>query len=71
MSDSQITDLKTYCIFKFQSGGSVNLTVNPGNTGNLTSISDTRLQAGAASTSTTSFPSEGITAEPSTVTPMS
>ena len=68
MSDSQITDLKTYCIFKFQSGGSVNLTVNPGNTGNLTSISDTRLQAGAASTSTTSFPSEGITAEPSTVT---
>ena len=68
MSDSQITDLKTYSIFKFQSGGSVNLTVNSGNTGNLGSISDTRLQAGAQSTSVSSAPNEATTAEPSTVT---
>jgi len=36
--------------------------------GSLGTISDTRLQAGAASTSTTAFPSEATTAEPSTVT---
>ena len=31
-------------------------------------MTDTRLQAGAASTSATSFPSEATTAEPSVVT---
>jgi hypothetical protein len=36
--------------------------------GNLTSINDTRLQAGAVSTSSTAFPDEATTAEPSTVT---
>jgi len=36
--------------------------------GSLGTISDTRLQAGAASTSTTAFPSEATTAEPTTVT---
>jgi len=41
--------------------------VQPGN-GNIGSISDTRLQAGAASTSSSSFPSEATTAEPSVVT---
>ena len=36
--------------------------------GNLGTLNDTRLQAGAQSTSVSSFPSEATTAEPSTVT---
>ena len=68
MSDSQIDDLKTFCIFKYQTSGAVTLSVDSSNTGNIGSISDTRLQAGAASTSTTAFPNEATTAEPSTVT---
>ncbi len=39
-----------------------------GSGGSLDAMSDTRLQAGAASTSTTAFPSEATTAEPSVVT---
>ena len=67
MSDAMIDDIKTFCIFKFQTSGAVNLTVNSGNTGNLSSITDTRLQAGAQSTSASAFPSEATTAEPSVV----
>jgi hypothetical protein len=39
-----------------------------GSGGNIGSITDTRKQAGAQSTSTTAFPSEATTAEPTTVT---
>jgi len=67
MTDAMIDDIKTFCIFKYQTSGAVNLSVNSGNTGNLSNITDTRLQAGAASTSTTAFPSEATTAEPSVV----
>ena len=68
MSDAMIDDIKTFCIFKYQTSGAVNLSVDSSNTGNLSNITDTRLQAGAASTSATAFPSEATTAEPSTVT---
>ena len=67
MSDAMIDDIKTFCIFKYQTSGAVNLSVDSSNTGNLSNITDTRLQAGAASTSTTAFPSEATTAEPSIV----
>ena len=68
MSDSQITDLKSFCLFKYGTAGSVTLGVDSGNTGNLSAISDTRLQAGSQSTSATAFPNEATTAEPSVVT---
>ena len=67
MSATQIQQIKDFCTLKFYSGNPVELQVDVGN-GNIGSISDTRLQAGAASTSTTAFPSEATTAEPSVVT---
>ena len=67
MSATQIQQIKDFCTLKFYSGNPVELQVDVGN-GNIGSISDTRLQAGAASTSITAFPSEATTAEPSVVT---
>ena len=67
MSATQIQQIKDFCTLKFYSGNPVELQVDVGN-GNIGSISDTRFQAGAASTSTTAFPSEATTAEPSVVT---
>ena len=67
MSATQIQQIKDFCTLKFYSGNPVELQVDVGN-GNIGSISDTRLQAGAASTSATAFPSEATTAEPSVVT---
>ena len=67
MSATQIQQIKDFCTLKFYSGNPVELQVDVGNC-NIGSISDTRLQAGAASTSTTAFPSEATTAEPSVVT---
>ena len=67
MSATQIQQIKDFCTLKFYSGNPVELQVDVGN-GTIGSISDTRLQAGAASTSSSSFPSEATTAEPSVVT---
>ena len=67
MSDAQITQLKQFCGLKYWTGSNVELSVQAG-IGNIGTISDTRLQAGAASTSSSSFPSESTTAEPSVVT---
>src|SRR5210317_2652559 len=67
MSSAQITELKDLFRYKFFTSNPIALSV-VGSGGNIGSISDTRLQAGAASTSTTAFPSEATTAEPSTVT---
>ena len=67
MSSSQISQIKDFITFRFFSLNPVDLQVDSGN-GNIGSISDTRLQAGAASSSATSFPSESSTAEPSVVT---
>ena len=67
MDATQIQQIKDFCTLKFFSGNPVELQVDVGN-GTIGSISDTRLQAGAASTSSSSFPSEATTAEPSVVT---
>ena len=67
MSTSQIQQIKDFCTLKFFTGNPVELQVDSGN-GNIGSISDTRLQAGASSTSATAFPNEATTAEPSVVT---
>ena len=67
MDATQIQQIKDFCTLKFFSGNPVELQVDVGN-GTIGSISDTRLQAGAASTSATAFPSEATTAEPSVVT---
>ena len=64
MSATQIQQIKDFCTLKYFTGNPVELQVDVGN-GTIGSISDTRLQAGAASTSATAFPSEATTAEPS------
>lgn len=67
MDSSMIDELKTLAIYRYSQNPSVTLSVT-GSSGNLTLITDTRLQAGATSTSTTAFPSEATTAEPNIVT---
>lgn len=67
MTSGMIDEFKALAIYEYSLNPSRTLTV-VGSGGNLTSINDTRLQAGDASTSTTSFPTEATTAEPSTVT---
>jgi hypothetical protein len=67
MSSGMIDELKSLAIYQYSLNPSVALSV-AGSGGNLTSINDTRLQAGASSTSVTAFPNEATTAEPSTVT---
>ena len=67
MSATQIQQIKDFCTLKYFTGNPVELQVDVGN-GTIGSISDTRLQAGAASTSATAFPSEATTAAPSVVT---
>ena len=67
MSATQIQQIKDFCTLKYFTGNPVELQVDVGN-GTIGPISDTRLQAGAASTSATAFPSEATTAEPSVVT---
>ena len=67
MDATQIQQIKDFCTLKYFTGNPVELQVDVGN-GTIGSISDTRLQAGAASTSSSSFPSEATTAEPSVVT---
>ena len=72
---SQLQEAKTSDLNNLYSLGAYYYSLSPSRTltvagsgGNLTSIDDTRLQAGAASTGSGSFPSEATTAEPSTVT---
>ena len=67
MSSSQITNLKNYFRYQFFLSNPVDLQYVASG-GNIGTIDDTRLQAGAHSTSASAFPSEGTTAEPSTVT---
>jgi hypothetical protein len=66
MTDEQIAQVKARMFWSYVSNPSVSLTVlNSG--GNLGTITDTRLQAGAVSTSASSTPTEAETAEPSIV----
>ena len=67
MTSTQVDEIVDQVVYQYSLNPGVTLSV-VGSGGNLSAISDTRLQAGAASTSATSFPSEATTAEPSTVT---
>ena len=67
MSSAQITQLVNRCVYAYGSNPSALLTV-VSSSGSLAAINDTRLQAGAAQTRADRFPTEGETAEPSTVT---
>ena len=67
MSTAQIDAVKDRCRYLYGASPSVTLSRVASN-GGLGNLSDTRKQAGAMSTSVSSFPSEATTAEPSTVT---
>ena len=67
MTSTEVNGIIDQIVYQYSLNPSVTLSV-VGSGGNLSAITDTRLQAGAASTSTTSFPTEATTAEPSTVT---
>ena len=67
MTTTQVGQIVDQIIYQYSLNPSVSLSV-VGSSGSLAALSDTRLQAGAASTSTTSTPSEATTAEPSVVT---
>jgi len=67
MSSVMINSIGALSIYRYSLNPSVILSVVTSG-GNLTAITDTRLQAGAASTSVSAFPTEATTAEPGTVT---
>jgi len=67
MTTAMVLEIVQAAVYQYSLNPGVALTVSAGG-GNIGSISDTIKQAGAQSTSTTAFPSEGTTAEPSTVT---
>ena len=67
MSTAMVDQIVDQIVYQYSLNPSVSLSVVSSG-GSLDAISDTRLQAGAASTSTTAFPSEATTAEPSIVT---
>ena len=67
MSTAMVGQIVDQIVYQYSLNPSVALSV-VGSSGSLASMNDTRLQAGAASTSATAFPSEATTAEPSVVT---
>ena len=67
MSSAMVDQIVDQTVYQYSLNPSVSLSV-VSSSGSLDAISDTRLQAGAASTSASAFPSEATTAEPSTVT---
>ena len=67
MSTAQIDAVKDRCRYLYGADPSVTLS-RVASDGGLGNLSDTRKQAGAMSTSIASFPTEAVTAEPSTVT---
>ena len=67
MKTSDLSNILSLAVYYYGLNPSRTLSVS-GSGGNLSSISDTRLQAGAASTGSGSYPREATTAEPSTVT---
>ena len=68
MSSDEVTAWVNHICYLYGGNPSVTLTVDTGSAQNLQAMSDTRLKAGAASTSTSAFVAEGTTAEPATVT---
>ena len=67
MTSGEVDAWEQYMCYLYGASPSVTLAVQSSG-GDLGTINDTRLQAGAQSTSATATPSEGTTAEPSTVT---
>src|SRR5210317_2419975 len=67
MTTAMVDEIVDQIVYQYSQSPSVTLSVVSSG-GSLDSMNDTRLQAGAASTSATAFPSEATTAEPSTVT---
>tara|TARA_X000001036_G_scaffold114268_1_gene107314 strand:- start:222 stop:1154 length:933 start_codon:yes stop_codon:yes gene_type:complete len=67
MTTTMVADVVKQAVYQYSTDPSVVLSV-VGSGGSLNSLSDTRLQAGGQSTSSTSAPGEGTTAEPSIVT---
>jgi len=67
MTTAMVTEIVQQTVYQYSTDPSVVLSVVSSG-GSLTGLSDTRLQAGAQSTSVSSAPSEATTAEPSVVT---
>jgi len=67
IKENQLTEMYNLAIYYYSLDPTVTLAVSSSG-GSLTSINDTRLQAGAMLTAASSFPNEAQTAEPSTVT---
>ena len=67
MTTAMVDEVVTQIVYQYSLNPSVTLSVVSSG-GSLGTLSDTRLQAGAQSTSATAFPGEGTTAEPSIVT---
>jgi hypothetical protein len=67
MDTTMVAQIVDQAVYQYSLAPSVALSVVSSG-GSLAAITDTRKQAGAQSTSTTAFPGEGTTAEPSTVT---
>ncbi len=68
MTTAEVTEWVDSICGLYGSSPSVTLAVSTSSAGNLTAMVDTRTQAGAVSQSSTAFPNESTTAEPSTVT---
>jgi len=67
MTSTEVNQIIDQIVYQYSLSPSVALSIVSSG-GNLGTITDTRKQAGSYSTSTTAFPSEATTAEPSTVT---
>ena len=67
MSTTEVNEIVDQIVYQYSLNPSVSLSV-VGSSGTLSAITDTRLQAGAQSNSSTAFPNEATTAEPSVVT---
>ncbi len=67
MSSAEVDSVVDQIIYQYSLNPGVSLSV-VGSGGNLSSINDTRLEAGAVSSTSSSFPSEATTDEPGTVT---
>ena len=67
MDSTKVAEIVDQCVYQYSLSPSVALSV-VSSSGTLSAINDTRKSAGAQSTSASSFPSEGTTQEPQTVT---
>ena len=66
MSSAEVDQVVDQIIYQYSLNPGVSLSV-VGSGGNLSSIDDTRLEAGAVASTNTSFPNEATTDEPGTL----